>query len=425
MELRDNFIRIKDKKKLYYGGKQGWCKQKYMQATGCGVIGCANLIFYISTNDRKKVIRDRRKPGQKETITGQNETFGGICASSYEISGRSEGGSEGRNEWGKGQNETTKGRNETPKGHSETSKGHNETLKGHSETSKGHSENHAGMNETFKDGCGSLEIQEMNENGTQEIVNGHGETIKGYDENLGRYEKNISGYSENIKRDGDKVKGQNETIKGHNETVKGHHETAKGYGETAKGHNETNEAQKNTKKGRYETSSGKNDLDRKDRNILMKTDYMELVEHLRRRFLPVLPKFGINGVLLSLGMNMFFLHNRMGYYTRWGVFSWNFLKAIKGQLENNIPVILAIGPGIPFINSKGRLNLYQKDGNEYKVSQTTRAHYVTITGIDERWMTVSSWGELYYIKISEYMEYVKKSSNWIFSNILVCSKIRK
>ena len=89
------------------------------------------------------------------------------------------------------------------------------------------------------------------------------------------------------------------------------------------------------------------------------------------------------------------------------------------MLEEQIPVVLAIGPNFPILWGNHRLTLYEKDGGIFRPKTTTRAHYVTITEMDEEWLTVSSWGKKYYVKKLEYEAYVRKHSNYLFSNILV------
>ena len=47
----------------------------------------------------------------------------------------------------------------------------------------------------------------------------------------------------------------------------------------------------------------------------------------------------------------------------------------------------------------------------------TRAHYVIVTGIAGEWLRISSWGRMYYIRIAEYEDYVRRYSCPLFSNI--------
>ena len=44
--LYNSFLMVKDKCNTYFGGNQAWCDKKYMQKSGCGVVGCANFILH-------------------------------------------------------------------------------------------------------------------------------------------------------------------------------------------------------------------------------------------------------------------------------------------------------------------------------------------------------------------------------------------
>ena len=51
-----------------------------------------------------------------------------------------------------------------------------------------------------------------------------------------------------------------------------------------------------------------------------------------------------------------------------------------------------------------------------------RGHYVTVLAINDEWMKISSWGQIYEINLKEYMDYVKKHSNHLFSNIVLIER---
>ena len=46
VKLSRDFITVVNEKGKLYGGRQQNCRQKHMQGYGCGVIGCANILFY-------------------------------------------------------------------------------------------------------------------------------------------------------------------------------------------------------------------------------------------------------------------------------------------------------------------------------------------------------------------------------------------
>ena len=86
----------------------------------------------------------------------------------------------------------------------------------------------------------------------------------------------------------------------------------------------------------------------------------------------------------------------------------------------DIPVILAVGPNFPLFWQKNNLPFYRRelDGTLVK-SCTARAHYVVVTGMDEEWLRISSWGREYYINREEYMAYGRKHSLPILNSIAV------
>ena len=172
-------------------------------------------------------------------------------------------------------------------------------------------------------------------------------------------------------------------------------------------------------------SAGRKHLQWKNSFCIDKDSYMEFVERLRKYYLLVFPVIGMNGIVMMLGMNRYFHKHQLPYRARWGSFPWNIWKRAEQMLEQQIPVVLAIGPNFPILWGNHRLTLYEKDGMLYHPKATTKAHYVTITEMDGEWLTVSSWGKKYYIKKAEYEMYVRKHSNYLFSNILVIQGKKK
>ena len=65
---------------------------------------------------------------------------------------------------------------------------------------------------------------------------------------------------------------------------------------------------------------------------------------------------------------------------------------------------------------KHKLGLYQGEG--HREAGATRAHYVTVTGVDGEWMTVSSWGQVYDIRREEFDRYRYRHSCGLYSNIV-------
>ena len=187
------------------------------------------------------------------------------------------------------------------------------------------------------------------------------------------------------------------------------------------------------------------------KNLISKTDYIDFIRNMERRYFHIFPKLGLSGILLALGMNLYFMIHRKEikrltghkYRARWAVWPSKLLDRIKEMLESDLPVIISIGPGffhkdkVRFYveesvnnksNSNGQFKTTDKttDRKEkrYKVATSTRDHYVTITGIIESkednitLLEISSWGKKYYIRYDEYRNFVKKCDNFYFSNIL-------
>ena len=148
-------------------------------------------------------------------------------------------------------------------------------------------------------------------------------------------------------------------------------------------------------------------------------EYIDYTKHLRHFYLPIIPKFGMNGLFMALGMNVYFLRKRLPFRARWGCLSKNIFKHIEEMLVADIPVVLAAGPNWPNLFGKHRLNMYEFLGGQYVVTASMRAHYVTVTAMDDEYMTISSWGKKFSIKRDEFMEYAGKHSNFLFSSILV------
>ena len=166
-------------------------------------------------------------------------------------------------------------------------------------------------------------------------------------------------------------------------------------------------------------------------NSYTKDEYMNYVLGLEKTFFHILPKLGISGILLSLGMNIYFLingrkiHKATGhrYMAHWFVRPGRLLTSIQEMLGNGIPVIIAIGPG--FLR-KDKVVFYDRreegGGLHFKPVTKTKDHYVTVTGLIEAegrtLLEISSWGKRYYMDYDEYMNYVRKNDNFYFSNIL-------
>lgn len=161
-----------------------------------------------------------------------------------------------------------------------------------------------------------------------------------------------------------------------------------------------------------------------ENGILSLEAYNCFVEFLRKHYLPILPGFGLTGWEAALGLNYYFRRNHMKVRAIWGISHRKLWKRMETMLAADLPVVLAVGPNFPFFWETHKLNFYVKgrDGNYHPVSKT-KAHFVTVTAMDEKWMRISSWGKEYYINRKEYWDYNRKYSSFLISNLVFLSVI--
>lgn len=151
--------------------------------------------------------------------------------------------------------------------------------------------------------------------------------------------------------------------------------------------------------------------------------YNELLTRLCRRFFLVLPYFGMAGVAVSAGLNYYFRANGIPLRADWSIFKKELWRRAEEMLTADLPVILAVGPNVPCFWEKHKVRLYTKTGaDKYQSSTQVKAHFVTITGMDGRWLRVSSWGREYYIQREEYTRYIARHSSYFVSNLVFLRK---
>lgn len=136
------------------------------------------------------------------------------------------------------------------------------------------------------------------------------------------------------------------------------------------------------------------------------------------RYFALIPPFGINGMMLALGINAFFLRYKYPYYARWGVLHSRMWDSIEEMLDNDLPVILSVGPDFPRIWQKHSAVMYRESGAAHAQGTKVRAHFMTLTAMDEKWLYVSSWGKKFCIDREEYLHYSKCYTTQIASNIV-------
>lgn len=153
--------------------------------------------------------------------------------------------------------------------------------------------------------------------------------------------------------------------------------------------------------------------------LLPKAGYNELILKMSRRYFPLIPRLGMNGFGLMAGMELFFKRNALPFTCHWCLSDKDLWAKVEKMLSEDIPVIMSVGPNFPMVWKNGRVALHTKtDDGEYKAVSSVKAHFITVTGIDEQWLEISSWGKRYYLNRRMYEEYVSKYSAAFVSNIL-------
>ena len=159
-----------------------------------------------------------------------------------------------------------------------------------------------------------------------------------------------------------------------------------------------------------------------DRPIPLST-YDRCIQNLSREYFPMIPYAGINGVMLMAGMEFFFRRHGMPYTARWCILHEKLWDRVKDMLCADIPVIMSAGPNFPMIWGERRVRFFVRNpAGHYIPASATKAHYFTITGLENDWLRISSWGRLYYLSREEFEEYVRRYSTSIASNILLIQR---
>ncbi len=134
------------------------------------------------------------------------------------------------------------------------------------------------------------------------------------------------------------------------------------------------------------------------------------------RYVRIIPGMGVPGFLLPAAFNKYFRQYRIDLKAKWCVSQAKLLSRIEESLSRDIPVILSVGQNIPFWRKK-KLCFYRQENGSYLPDTETKAHFVVVTGLENGYLQVSSWGREYYISWAEYRNYVKKYSSFLISNI--------
>lgn len=150
--------------------------------------------------------------------------------------------------------------------------------------------------------------------------------------------------------------------------------------------------------------------------------YNDACMRLARGLLRPIPGFGINGIFLAMGLNLFFRRRQIPYRAKWCMRRAPMWDRMEQMLRDDLPVIFAVGPNWP-LWKKQDIKFYKKlpDGS-FCVRYRIHAHFITVTGMSEHWLRISSWGKKLYINREEYEAYVREHSTPIFSNLLLLQK---
>ena len=148
---------------------------------------------------------------------------------------------------------------------------------------------------------------------------------------------------------------------------------------------------------------------------LPEAEYMAFTAWIRKKYLRIWPKVGINGLGLAWGLNRFFRKNRVPLRTRWCFSRKKMWERISHMLLQDFPVIFSAGPAVPRFWRKNDLPLH---GVGSAPDSRARAHYMTAIELRPTDMTISSWGRQYRIDRREFENYQRTASCGTVTNVL-------
>ena len=162
----------------------------------------------------------------------------------------------------------------------------------------------------------------------------------------------------------------------------------------------------------------------RDPEVMNKEQYMKHLREYDEGMFHTLYYMGIPGTKLARKLNRLFKKHNLKLKADWGVAVYELVAKLEEMIKNDLPATLSVGPA--FLK-KDRLNLYKKKEKEngvleFTVDDNTKDHYVTVTGMivgeKNRMLEISSWGRKYYIDLDEYISFVDRNDNTLFSNIV-------
>ena len=152
--------------------------------------------------------------------------------------------------------------------------------------------------------------------------------------------------------------------------------------------------------------------------MLSRKEYIDYVNSLRRYF-PLIPRRGIDGVRLAAGMNVCLRRAGLPLRALWSASGRRFWDRLAAILADDLPAILSVGPSFPRIWSAEALPLYRRtEDGCYIGAGNARAHFLTATGLDGERIRVSSWGREFTIGRAAYERYMRENSTVLLTNLL-------
>lgn len=161
-------------------------------------------------------------------------------------------------------------------------------------------------------------------------------------------------------------------------------------------------------------------------------DYRKYIHYINSRFAQIIPGSGMNGLMLASAVRHYCMKFRLQMTIAWKAFmdDQQMIRVIHKMLNEDLPVILAIGPNTPLVFRGKGIPFYQMEENgELVLSgyKNVHSHYVTVTGMvrlkhKKVMLRISSWGKEFYIDYQEYREYIEKEGDRFTSSLLYLSK---
>ena len=144
--------------------------------------------------------------------------------------------------------------------------------------------------------------------------------------------------------------------------------------------------------------------------------YLSYVEGLKKYF-PLIPGRGIDGLRLALGMDLLLRREDRGLHARWCASGKRFWPRVEELLSADRPAILSVGPSLPRLWSGETVGLYSRK-TDAAPAERTRAHFLTAIALDGEWVEVSSWGRRLYIRRKELDAYRSGPGAPLLTNLL-------